>query len=167
MLSIITPTEDAMTLCLEKVKEYDFYADLFVWRLSISCQANLFYADEPKPLLEQLTNAFWSYVAQATRTTEDTLKMIRESQLGQEVNVRMTQSADIASEYAVTLKEQMDPMLEELRSKITKETEVFMELLSQNLIGIRDKLKPYSDNLKRQIQETVKKFIDAVGSFTP
>ncbi|XP_050986747.1 apolipoprotein Eb-like isoform X2 [Labeo rohita] len=131
------------------------------------CQANLFYADEPKPLLEQLTNAFWSYVAQATRTTEDTLKMIRESQLGQEVNVRMTQSADIASEYAVTLKEQMDPMLEELRSKITKETEVFMELLSQNLIGIRDKLKPYSDNLKRQIQETVKKFIDAVGSFTP
>jgi len=49
------------------------------------CQANLFYADEPKPQLEQLTDAFWSYVSQATRTAEDTLKMIRESQLGQEV----------------------------------------------------------------------------------
>ncbi|KAF5898185.1 apolipoprotein A-I-like, partial [Clarias magur] len=49
------------------------------------CQANLFYADEPKPQLEQLTDAFWDYVAKATHTAEDTLKMIRESQLGQDV----------------------------------------------------------------------------------
>lgn len=49
------------------------------------CQANLFSADEPKPQLEQLTDAFWSYAAKATRTAEETLKMIRESQLGQDV----------------------------------------------------------------------------------
>ncbi|KAF5898187.1 apolipoprotein A-I-like, partial [Clarias magur] len=49
------------------------------------CQANLFYADEPKPQLEQLTDAFWDYVAKATHTAEDTLKTIKESQLGQEV----------------------------------------------------------------------------------
>ncbi|KAF5898188.1 apolipoprotein A-I-like, partial [Clarias magur] len=49
------------------------------------CQANLFYADEPKPQLEQLTDAFWDYVAKATHTAEGALKMIRESQLGQEV----------------------------------------------------------------------------------
>ena len=49
------------------------------------CQANLFYADEPKPQLEVLTDAFWDYVAKATQTADDTLQMIRKTQFGQEV----------------------------------------------------------------------------------
>lgn len=49
------------------------------------CHANLFYADEPKPQLEQLTDAFWDYVAKATKTADDTVQMIRKSQLGQDV----------------------------------------------------------------------------------
>uniref|UniRef100_A0A673GQY5 Apolipoprotein A-I-like n=1 Tax=Sinocyclocheilus rhinocerous TaxID=307959 RepID=A0A673GQY5_9TELE len=129
------------------------------------CQANLFYADEPKPQLEQLTDAFWSYVSQATRTAEDTLKIIRESQLGQEVNTRLTQSADMASEYAVTLKKQMDPLTEELMTKITKETEVLRERLGQDLISVRDKLEPYADNLKSQIQQRVEQLRTAMGPY--
>lgn len=39
--------------------------------MSAGCQANLFYADEPKPPLEQLTDAFRSYFEQArTRTSQ-------------------------------------------------------------------------------------------------
>ena len=49
------------------------------------CQANLFYADAPKPQLEVLTDAFWDYVAKATQTADDTLQMIRKSQFGQDV----------------------------------------------------------------------------------
>ncbi|XP_026140850.1 apolipoprotein A-I-like isoform X2 [Carassius auratus] len=129
------------------------------------CQANLFYADEPKPQLEQLTDAFWSYVAQATRTAEDTVKMIRSSQLGQEVNARLTQSADMASEYAVTLKKQMDPLTEELMTKITKETEALRERLSQDLVSVRDKLEPYADNLKSQIQQRVEELRTAMAPY--
>ncbi|KAL1259434.1 hypothetical protein QQF64_010011 [Cirrhinus molitorella] len=129
------------------------------------CKANLFYADEPKPQLEQLTDAFWSYVAQATCTAEDTLKMIRESQLGQEVNARLTQSADMASEYTITLKKRMDPMAEELMSKITKEAEVLRERLSQDLISVRDKLEPYAENLKSQIQQRVEELRTAMAPY--
>merc|ERR1712212_26957 len=32
------------------------------------CHANLFYADEPKPQLEVLTDAFWDYVACRTKS---------------------------------------------------------------------------------------------------
>ncbi|KAL1259436.1 hypothetical protein QQF64_010013 [Cirrhinus molitorella] len=129
------------------------------------CQANIFYADEPKPQLEQLTDAFWSYVAKATQTAEDTVKMIRSSQLGQEVNSRLTQSADMASEYAVTLKKQMDPMAEELMSKITKEAEVLRERLGQDLTSVRDKLEPYADNLKSQIQQRVEELRTAMAPY--
>ncbi len=56
----------------------------------------------------------------------------------------------MASEYAVILKKQMDPLTEELMTKITKEAEVLRERLGQDLITVRDKLEPYADNLKSQ-----------------
>ncbi|ROL47853.1 Apolipoprotein A-IV [Anabarilius grahami] len=130
-----------------------------------SCQANLFSADEPKPQLEQLTDAFWSYVSKATQTAEETVKMIRSSQLGEEVNARLTQSADMASEYAVTLKKQMDPLAEELMTKITKEAEVLRERLGQDLITVRDQLEPYADNLKSQIQQRVEELRAAMAPY--
>uniref|UniRef100_A0A8C2I2J5 Uncharacterized protein n=1 Tax=Cyprinus carpio TaxID=7962 RepID=A0A8C2I2J5_CYPCA len=129
------------------------------------CQANIFYADEPKPQLEQLTDAFWSYVSKATQTAEETVMMIRSSQLGQEVNARLTQSADMASEYAVTLKKQMDPLAEELMTKITKEAEVLRERLGQDLMNARDKLEPYADNLQSQIQQRVEELRTAMAPY--
>ncbi|XP_055067560.2 uncharacterized protein [Misgurnus anguillicaudatus] len=129
------------------------------------CQANLFYADEPKPQLEQLTDAFWSYVAKATHTAEETVQMIRNSQLGQEVNARLTQSADMASEYAVTLKKHVDPLTEELMTKITKEAEVLRERLGQDLLSVRDKLEPYADNIKSQIQQRVEDLRTAMAPY--
>ncbi|GAA6220352.1 apolipoprotein A-IV-like [Lates japonicus] len=73
------------------------------------CQANLFYADAPKPQLEVLTDAFWDYVGKATQTADETLQMIRKSQFGQEVSARLTESADMASTYAVSIQEQLPP----------------------------------------------------------
>uniref|UniRef100_A0A8C1NQ30 Uncharacterized protein n=1 Tax=Cyprinus carpio TaxID=7962 RepID=A0A8C1NQ30_CYPCA len=143
----------------------------FTYRLKVKTMkalvvfANLFSADEPKPQLEQLTDTFWSYVAKATQTAEETVNMIRSSQLGQEVNARLTQSADMASEYAVTLKKQMDPLTEELMTKITKEAEVLRERLGQDLISVRDQLEPYADNLKSQIQQRVEELRTAMAPY--
>lgn len=49
------------------------------------CNANLFYADAPKPQLEVMKDAFWDYVAKATQTADDTLQMIKKSQIGQDI----------------------------------------------------------------------------------
>uniref|UniRef100_A0A667Y5Q3 Apolipoprotein A-I-like n=1 Tax=Myripristis murdjan TaxID=586833 RepID=A0A667Y5Q3_9TELE len=119
---------------------------LVVFTLAIftGCQANLFYADEPKPQLEVLTDAFWDYVAKATQTADDTLQMIKKSQFGQDVN------ADIASRYAVTLQEQLPPMAQDLMTKITTEAEVLRESLSQDL----STLAPYAESLDSEALKT-------------
>lgn len=49
------------------------------------CNANLFYADAPKPQMEVMTEAFWDYVAKATQTADDTIQMIKKTQFGQDV----------------------------------------------------------------------------------
>uniref|UniRef100_A0A8C2CKJ7 Apolipoprotein A-IV n=1 Tax=Cyprinus carpio TaxID=7962 RepID=A0A8C2CKJ7_CYPCA len=80
-------------------------------------------------------------------------------------SARLTQSADIASEYAVTLKKQMDPLTEELMTKITKEAEVLKERLGQDLISVRDQLEPYADNLKSQIQQRVEELRTSMAPY--
>lgn len=49
------------------------------------CNANLFYADAPKPQMEVMTEAFWDYVAKASQTADDTIQMIKKTQFGQDV----------------------------------------------------------------------------------
>merc|ERR1712212_581220 len=117
------------------------------------CHANLFYADEPKPQLEVLTDAFWDYVAKATQTADDTLQMIRKTQFGQDVNARLTESADMASQYAVSLQENLPPMAQDLVTKITQEAEVLTERISQDLTAVRGKLEPYAEQMKVQVQQ--------------
>uniref|UniRef100_A0A671Q5C6 Si:dkey-7f3.14 n=1 Tax=Sinocyclocheilus anshuiensis TaxID=1608454 RepID=A0A671Q5C6_9TELE len=77
------------------------------------CQANLFYADEPKPQLEQLTDS-------------------RTSQLGQEIN-----------QYTTKLKEQMDPLAKDLMTKITKGVDMLRERIEVEVSTVRCALKPY------------------------
>lgn len=49
------------------------------------CNANILWPEPAKTNLEVVKDAFWDYVAKATLTAEDSLKQIRESELGQEV----------------------------------------------------------------------------------
>ncbi|KAJ0000014.1 hypothetical protein NQD34_011856 [Periophthalmus magnuspinnatus] len=119
------------------------------------CNANLFYADAPKPQMEVLTDAFWDYIAKATQTADDTLQMIRKSQLGEEINARLMESADIASKYAVTLQEQLPPAAQDLMTKITSEADTLRNVLTQELSSVRGQLEPYTEQMKTQIQQRV------------
>lgn len=86
------------------------------------CQANLFYADEPKPQLEQWTDAFRSYFEIAKNRT---------SQLGQEIN-----------QYTTNLKEQIDP-LAKVVTKITEGADMLRERIEVEVSTVRCALKPY------------------------
>ncbi|KAK1894987.1 Apolipoprotein Eb, partial [Dissostichus eleginoides] len=119
------------------------------------CNANIFYADAPKPQLEVLTDAFWDYIGKATQTADDTLQMIRKSEFGHEVNARLADSTDIASQYAVSLQEQLPPAAQDLMTKITAEADVLRNVLTKELSTVRGKLEPYTDDMKVQIQQRV------------
>ncbi|XP_059195472.1 apolipoprotein A-IV-like [Centropristis striata] len=119
------------------------------------CQANLFYADAPKPQLEVMTDAFWDYVAKATQTADDTIQMIRKSQFGQDLSARLTESADVANKYAVTLQEQLPPAAQDLITKVTTEADVLRERVNKELTTVRETLEPYTENMKAQVQQRV------------
>lgn len=48
--------------------------------LTTGCRVNPINAEEPNPHLEYLKHLFWSYVAHATHTTNETAEISRETQ---------------------------------------------------------------------------------------
>lgn len=56
-----------------------------IFSIFTGCNANLFYADAPRPQLEVMADAFWDYVSKATQTADETLDMIKKTQFGQDV----------------------------------------------------------------------------------
>uniref|UniRef100_A0A8C6TGK1 Apolipoprotein A-IV-like n=1 Tax=Neogobius melanostomus TaxID=47308 RepID=A0A8C6TGK1_9GOBI len=130
------------------------------------CNANLLYADAPKPQLEVLTDAFWDYVGKATKTADDTVQMIRSSQFGQDVSARLTESADLASKYATSIQEQLPPGAQDLITKVTTEADVLRERVAQELSTVQGQLEPYTEEMKAQIQQRVDQLKQELAPFT-
>lgn len=53
--------------------------------LVAGCNANVTWHDQPKQKAEMVKDAFWDYVAKVTATAEQSLKKMRESEMGQEM----------------------------------------------------------------------------------
>ncbi|KAK1895797.1 Apolipoprotein A-IV [Dissostichus eleginoides] len=116
------------------------------------CNANIFYADAPKPQMELITEAFWDYVVKATATADDTLQVIKKSPFGQGVNARLEETMSVAAHYSVAVQEQLPPAAKDMIRKVTTETEELMERVERELAIA---LKPYTDDMKVQIQQRV------------
>ncbi|KAK1894849.1 Apolipoprotein Eb [Dissostichus eleginoides] len=87
------------------------------------CNANIFYADAPKPQIELLTEAFHDYVAKAKETADDTLQMIKKSQFGKHVNARLGDGFMAAFYFASAVQDQLPPAAKDMIHKVTRETE--------------------------------------------
>ncbi|CAL9705169.1 unnamed protein product [Knipowitschia caucasica] len=119
------------------------------------CNANLMFADAPKPQLDVLTDAFWEYVGKATTTADDTLQMVRSSQFGQDVSARLTESAVLAGKYATSIQEQLPPAAQDMLTKVTTEADVLRERVAQEFSSVQGQLEPYTEQMKAQIQQRV------------
>lgn len=97
------------------------------------CQANLFYSDEPKPALEQLTDAFRGYFERAKNRT---------SQLGQEIN-----------QYTTNLKEKMNPLPKDLMTKITEGADMLKERIEVEVSTVKCALKPYLEYVTSPLEK--------------
>lgn len=52
---------------------------------SAGCNAKIVRHNQPKQQVDMVKDAFWDYVSKATVTAEDSLKQIRQSQLGKDI----------------------------------------------------------------------------------
>ncbi|KAF3859684.1 hypothetical protein F7725_022083 [Dissostichus mawsoni] len=103
-----------------------------------SCRGKLSCRGGTNAATYMLTDAFWDYIGKATQTADDTLQMIRKSEFGQEVNARLADSTDIASQYAVSLQEQLPPAAQDLMTKITAEADVLRNVLAKELSTVKE-----------------------------
>uniref|UniRef100_A0A8B9KCH0 Apolipoprotein A-IV n=1 Tax=Astyanax mexicanus TaxID=7994 RepID=A0A8B9KCH0_ASTMX len=116
------------------------------------CNANMMWQDQAQPSMEMVKNAFWDYVAKATQTTEDILQKIRESEMGQEVNAKIYESADAIGQYAVVLRGQMTPMTQEVMTRIFQESEQLKVRLQQDMSTVKSQLEPYVQEVMSNVR---------------
>ncbi|KAK7887292.1 hypothetical protein WMY93_026913, partial [Mugilogobius chulae] len=125
----------------------------FVLAIAVpACNANLFYADAPKPQMEVLTDAFWDYISKATQTADDTLQMIRKSQLGEEIN-------GAAQAGAGRLRRLLDS--EGLKTALVQKSEELQASLEQSVKDLQAQLGPYTDDLKMKVDQHLQDFQDS------
>ncbi|CAN9503538.1 unnamed protein product [Ophioblennius macclurei] len=130
---------------------------LLVLALFSVCNANILWQEPPKSNLEVVEGAFWDYVAKVTQTAEDSLKQIRESDLGQEVNTKISESTDAVSQYMVALRTRVAP--EDFVAQLTQEAELLKARLQEELstVDMRPeellaKLQAGMDRLKKEAE---------------
>uniref|UniRef100_A0A8C4E2Y0 Apolipoprotein A-IV n=1 Tax=Dicentrarchus labrax TaxID=13489 RepID=A0A8C4E2Y0_DICLA len=125
--------------------------------LSAGCNANILWKEPPKSNLDMVKDAFWDYVAKATLTAEDSLQQIRQSELGQEVNARISQSADTVNQYVVSLRTQVAPLTQEFMTRFSQEAEQLKARLDKDLTAVSTNMQPYAEemvaHLQRQVEE--------------
>ncbi|KAI4811776.1 hypothetical protein KUCAC02_014651 [Chaenocephalus aceratus] len=119
------------------------------------CNANILYADAPKPQIELLTEAFWDYAAKATETADDTLQMIKKSPFGQVVNDHLEETRYVAAHALLGMHEMLPPATQDMLHKVIREAEELKGRVERELAAAKEIMKPYTDNMKVQIQQRV------------
>uniref|UniRef100_A0A8C6WKX2 Apolipoprotein A-IV n=1 Tax=Neogobius melanostomus TaxID=47308 RepID=A0A8C6WKX2_9GOBI len=116
------------------------------------CNANILWHEQPKTSVDLVKDAFWDYVAKATQMAEDSLKQIQESELGQDVNTKLSQSADTVNQYVVALRTQAGPLSQNLLTEITQQTETLKARMESELAAVNGNLQPYAEKLVADLQ---------------
>ncbi|XP_034089449.1 apolipoprotein A-I-like [Gymnodraco acuticeps] len=119
------------------------------------CNANILYADAPKPQIELLTEVFLDYVAKATETADDTLQMINKSPFFQGVNEHLEETKCVAAHSLFFMHEMLPPASQDMFHKVIREAKELKGRVERELAAAQDIMKPYTDNMEVQIQQRV------------
>ncbi|XP_070840997.1 apolipoprotein A-IV-like [Chaetodon trifascialis] len=119
------------------------------------CNANIVWQNQPKQQVDMVKDAFWDYVAKVTMTAEDSLKQIRRSQLGKDVNILVSESTDAITKLTDTLRTQVAPLTQDLMSKFSQEAKRLKTRLEKDLTTAGVHLQPYAEELVADLQRQV------------
>lgn len=121
------------------------------------CNANIVRTNQPKQQVDMVNDAFWDYVAKATTTAEDSLKQIRDSKLGKDVNTLISENTDAINKLSVALRTKVVPLTKNLMAQFTQEAEQLKTRVEKDLTAMGTRLQPYTEelvaNLQKQVEE--------------
>ncbi|XP_061453871.1 apolipoprotein A-IV-like [Rhineura floridana] len=106
-----------------------------------------FLSDEPaRPRLEQIHDTIRDYLAKISKTTTENIDSIRNSELGKEINTRITESIDSAKSYQA-----------ELQKHLPLAAQDAVQKLIEQLQELDQTVQPFTDNLNQKVQGSVTK----------
>ncbi|CAL9690756.1 unnamed protein product [Knipowitschia caucasica] len=109
------------------------------------CNANVVVPAQTS--VDLVKSTFWDYVATATQMAEGSLKQLQDSELGQDFNTKLSQSADTVNQYVVALRTQAGPLSQDLLSQITVQAETLKTQLETELSSVSTNLQPMASQL--------------------
>uniref|UniRef100_A0A3Q1EKE9 Apolipoprotein A-IV a n=1 Tax=Acanthochromis polyacanthus TaxID=80966 RepID=A0A3Q1EKE9_9TELE len=158
---------------------------LVVAVFTAGCNANIELQTPSKQQLDMVKDAFWDHVAKATATAEDSLKKIRESELGQEFNVcgllkavlllcsSLIASQDLVSTFSqeaeqlkARLEKGLQPYAQEMLDMLqTKLEELKKEMETSDAEALKELMLQRSQELKLQLDQSVEQLQTRVGPY--
>nr|XP_060640224.1 uncharacterized protein LOC132780524 [Anolis sagrei ordinatus] len=137
-----------------------------------------FLSDEPRrPRLEQIHDTIREYIDKISKSTSDNLQTIRNSELGREINARVSDSLASAQSYQAELQKQLPPVAQDLLQKIitdlkqvNEKMQPFAEELNQKMQGgvsqLQERLAPFAEDLLEQAEQHTQTLRQALASGT-
>ncbi|XP_062265726.1 apolipoprotein A-I-like [Platichthys flesus] len=122
------------------------------------CNADVQSQGAPKINLEQGKGFFWDRIGEAVLTAATWEKEFRQSELGQDVNARITQSTDSVKQYFTAL------LSEDVMTQLTQEAEQLQVCLKEGLTSLGSSLQPVAEDLAAKLQTQVEALIPVTQS---
>ncbi|XP_041649648.1 apolipoprotein Eb-like [Cheilinus undulatus] len=145
---------------------------VLVTAIFTGCNANLFYADEPKSKLDQLTDAFWGYVDGARQTADDTLEKIQQTEIAQDVSARLQNGAEVANLYAEIAWEQVPPMAKDamegagmLLYGVSLRAEEGMTNVKRNLEPLTERVAPVAERVQSGLTQGAEQVLEMASPY--
>ncbi|XP_061659048.1 apolipoprotein A-IV a [Syngnathoides biaculeatus] len=135
---------------------------VFALALFTGCDAKITQQNQPKPPADMVKDAFWDYVAKATWIAGDSLALIRESDLGKEINTLISGSNDAFNRFAEVLRTQVT---QDFTSRFFEQAEQLKIRLEKDLSTTRAHLQPYADEAVTRFQEQVEDLKKEASSY--
>merc|ERR1712243_35124 len=121
--------------------------------------------------VDLVKDAFWEYVAKATLTAEETLKMIQASEMGKELDTRIAQSADAVNKYTLSLQSQATPLTQELIVQLSQQADLMKSKVEADIKALGAPLEPYvtelTTELNSQMEELKKELTPYAEALDP
>ncbi|XP_061738713.1 apolipoprotein A-IV a [Nerophis ophidion] len=126
------------------------------------CHGNVVPHKRAGTQVDVVKEAFWDYVAKATATAEDTLKLIRQSELGKEVNTLISESTGEVGKFTQTLQSQLS---QDFTSCFLVQAEQLKVRLQEDLAAASADLRPYADEVATHVRQQVEELKKEASSY--
>ncbi|XP_019721609.1 apolipoprotein A-IV a [Hippocampus comes] len=135
---------------------------VFVLAVFAGYDAKVMKQSEPKPQIDMVKDAFWDYVTKATSTAGESLALIRQSDLGKEINTLISGSTAAINKFTDVLRTHVT---QDFTSRFFEQAEHLKTRLEKDLSATRAHLQPYAEEVVTHFHEQVDELKKEVSSY--